>query len=283
MKNKQLITRKLGFTILELSIVLIIISIIVAAILTGNNLLTQAKLATARQITSKSPALSIDNLVIWFETTTLNNAHEDKIENWSNIAESKKPATQKEAAKQPQYIDNTINGLPVIRFDGVDDFLSFDGSPILNNNYTIFIVAARSDGKSNNMILGGTDLTANNNLQIGYESSSFIAKHYDETSIIRYNIGDYNAPIFAIHGIEFSSSTGKTYYENGTSKATNKTATANLNGWARSAIGRFNNINFSGDIAEIIMFNRVLSNDERKDMEQYLIKKWGIKLESQNL
>ena len=35
-----------------------------------------------------------------------------------------------------------------------------------------------------------------------------------------------------------------------------------------------------GDIAEIIIFDRALKAEDRKAIEQYLSKKWGIKLTS---
>ena len=279
MKNKQLTAKKYGFTIIELSIVLIIISLISGGIFLGSNLVSQAKLTAARQMTSKSPVLDIDGLVFWFETTILKNANQHKISSWNNLADFKEPAEQALADNQPTYIEDVINDLPVLRFDDTADFLTFDGSSLINNNYTIFIVAARNSNKVDNMILGGTATTANNNLQIGYATNtSFIVKHYAEVSNINYVVPAYTTPKFAIHSIEFNTNDGKTYYENGDLKAeaidlANKTSLA---GWNGAAIGRFDTKYFQGDIAEIIMFNRALSDDERQDVEQYLSKKWKI-------
>jgi hypothetical protein len=45
------------------------------------------------------------------------------------------------------------------------------------------------------------------------------------------------------------------------------------------AIGKTDGGDFwSGDIAEIIIFKRMINNDERLDVEKYLAKKFGIKI-----
>lgn len=44
--------------------------------------------------------------------------------------------------------------------------------------------------------------------------------------------------------------------------------------WVTSGLGNF----YNGNVAEIIIFNRALKTEERKSIESYLGKKWGVKI-----
>jgi len=282
--HKQSINKK-AFSMIELAVVIIIISILLGAVIAYNRMSSDATLTVARSLTKSSPVKDIDNLALWLETTmpqsVLSAEADDQktVSTWYDLGPN-----HNKAIGGTTYIADAINGLPALRFNGSSDFLAFDGSLLVNSNYTIFIVASRGSNKADNMILGGSSAVANNNLHIGYETkASFVIKHYGESSssdYINYTIPDYSDPIFQIHSVVFDSNVGKAYYENGANKA-NATDKTSLASWTGSAIGRFATDNyFNGDIAEIIMFNRVLSNDERMDVEQYLSKKWDIKLTS---
>jgi len=276
---------KKGFSLLELSIIIIIIAILAVSAMQGSDLIHTAKIVSAARTTKSSIISKIDGLAIWYETTMpkslyTNQAIEgESVSFWADISGvslTPNNATQNVINNQPTYITDAINGLPVLRFNGTNNYLEFDGSLLVNSNYTIFIVARKGIDKPNNMILGGTNITDNNkNLQIGYDNTPFIVKHYGETGYINYTPPLYANPTFQIHSVIFDSNVGKAYYENGTKKttATDKTSLAS---WTGSAIGRFTTNYFNGDIAEIIMFNRVLSDQEREDVEQYLSDKYQI-------
>jgi hypothetical protein len=43
-------------------------------------------------------------------------------------------------------------------------------------------------------------------------------------------------------------------------------------------IGKYSENPYKGDIGEIIIFNKYINDDERRNVEIYLSKKWGIEL-----
>jgi hypothetical protein len=216
-------------------------------------------------------------------------------------------ARQDNFINRPNYIVDGVNGLPVLRFDGEDDFLSFDGTSLTNTNYTIFLVSSRNSNKNVNPIIGGTAITNFDNLNIGYflnATSRFRISHYGDftasnsgTDYIDYNgiapnFLTYNNSISQIHSITSDSNIGKVYYQNGGINIITPSATAiganaklALSSFSESAIGRFTYADtttftayFDGDIAEMIVFNKNLSDQERQDVERYLSDKYQITL-----
>lgn len=59
-----------GFSLVELSIVILIIGVLIAGVSQGIDLLQDSRLAAARMLTQSSRVNSIKNLVTWLETTS---------------------------------------------------------------------------------------------------------------------------------------------------------------------------------------------------------------------
>ncbi len=290
---------KLGFSLIELSIVILIIGILVIGITKGSRIMGEAKLKSARSLTSGSPVNVISNIVLWVDSTSeksfdANVTDGSAIATWYDLNPQTNTKDNTTAAGLPTYIANTINGLPAVRFeddDGSNDFFTFDGSAIVNRNYTIFLVSTRRSSQNSNMILGGTTSGAFMNLHVGYYLNStprFRTAHYSDgtsgTDYIDYVVPAYSSSQFQIHSITFDSGVGRSYYENGgvggnpTAQISSNGAKTPLTSWTGSAIGRLRIDYFDGDVAELIIFNKHLKNSERRSVEQYLSQKWGIKL-----
>jgi hypothetical protein len=91
----------------------------------------------------------------------------------------------------------------------------------------------------------------------------------------------YVAPIPRIFVYRFNSITGKKLDINGVNFINQSTTSAKtgLVAYDSAQIGRYGTASYyQGDIAEIIIFNKYLSDNEKKDVEQYLSKKWGINI-----
>ena len=281
-----------GFSILELSMVVLIVALITAGISGGRYLLTKSRITAAEYLTKRSPVLDIDGLVIWFETTSVNSLLELEANNgatisvWRNLAVDNKNATQNTVGSRPIYSAKTIGFLPAINFDGVDDFLSFDGAVLVGSNYTVFVVERRSSSNSDNYFIGGTTTSANSNLYLGYATNTSITHN-------QYgNYGNFYSPATAayvennpkIHAFIHDIANGKKYYQNGGNAGAPQGTSADkvsLVANSGAAIGQANNGTlryYQGYIGEIIIFNRALSDIERVDVELYLSTKWKIKL-----
>jgi hypothetical protein len=289
MKKQQ---SKTAFSLFELSIVMLVIAALVIGSMQGGELIRKAKVNAAATLTKSSVVSGMDGLVLWFETTMPNSfsnieaSDGTSITSWYDISNTKITANNATAGTSPVYTTNVLNGLPVVRFTSASSqYLAFTGTDLVNSNYTIFLVASRSSSQNTNLIIGGTSTTNFQNLHAGWilnTTPRFRIAHYGDgtsgTDYIDYVTTTYTSQSFAIHSFNFNSASGRTYYENGTQRAS-LTSTASktpVSSWTGSAIGRFTTNFFNGDVAEVIMFNRFLNDTERRDVEQYLSKKWGI-------
>ena len=81
-----------------------------------------------------------------------------------------------------------------------------------------------------------------------------------------------------IHSFVFSKISGKAIYTNSDTGTFNASQTSPLISYAGSTILNNRGVYYQGSIAEIIFYTRALSDKERKEVETYLSKKWGVKI-----
>ena len=117
-----------AFSLIELSIVILIIGIIVAGITQSSRLVTQSKLKSAQNLTSSSPVAGIKSVALWLEPTldaSFPSSLDDEafITQWNDTnpqTPSKLYAipSNGESSLNIAYESNGINGLPSIKFAG---------------------------------------------------------------------------------------------------------------------------------------------------------------------
>jgi prepilin-type N-terminal cleavage/methylation domain-containing protein len=152
--NKKI--RRNAFSLIELSIVILIVGILVAGVTQSSSLVRKFRLNTAIQMTKNSPVPSINNLAMWLETTGENSfinssgskniSDGDSIQTWvdSNPQSiSKILVTQTATDRRPTFAENVINGIPVVRFS--EDFFATTLANSGSADMTVFIVARNSD------------------------------------------------------------------------------------------------------------------------------------------
>jgi prepilin-type N-terminal cleavage/methylation domain-containing protein len=285
-----------AFSLIEISLVIVIISIIAAGILKTSTIVTKSRLQAARVLTQNSPVVNMPNLVLWYETclesSFINSERSDgnSVSTWYDNnpnADSKNNATQTTSANQPVFYENVFynNALPGLRFNGSSSYMSFNGNNLINNSYTIFIVEQRRSNSNNSdgFFIAGSGSSADTNLHLGYRSQNVITQAHYADDLNYSSIANYTSPVPRIHTFVFSTSgstPGKRYWLNGSgnSSATNASATTQttpLSSYSGSSIGHGSQY-FNGDIAEIIMFSRSLTSTERLGIEIYLGKKYNI-------
>ena len=293
-KNRQ------AFSLIEISVVIVVIGILIAGISSGIELYDDYKLKVAQNITKNSRVNRIPDLEMWLETTGENSlatgttsftdkanpVDQDPIGRWNDInpniiATAKNNATQATLANQPTYIRKGMNGLPALLFDGSNDSFSFNGNFLVGADYTIFVVEARGSNKDNNYFLGGSAITTNARLHIGYRYNGTITLAHFFRDLDK-NISGFVSQVGVVHSFVFSKVNGKAIWTNGGNKAFDQGASAKepLVSYVNSVIAANNESNtyFKGSFAEIIFYTRALSDKERQEVELYLSKKWGIKI-----
>jgi prepilin-type N-terminal cleavage/methylation domain-containing protein len=117
--------KRQAFSLIELSIVILVIAILITGIIQARNIINKFQLQTARSLTNSSPALSIKGLELWLETTSLDSFsgaypdNLDRISLWRDLnaqSSTKNDATQSNSSLRPYFYENVINGLPGIYF-----------------------------------------------------------------------------------------------------------------------------------------------------------------------
>ena len=288
MLNKQKITKaNKAFSLIELSIVILIIGILVAGVTQSSRLVKQFRVQAIRNLTINSPIPSIKDLMIWLETSLEKSFIEAEAQNnnpvsiWYDInptTTDKNNATASSSANYPTYIDNVFNGvIPALRFDGVNDFFSFNSIGMLNSNYTVFMVEQRRTAGINQFFLGGA---TSGNFHIGYSSTALIrAGKYGgiNSDFFDYPIPAYSTPMPRIHTFLHSATIGKRYWINGGVNPEGSSNNTSVLTFYNAVIGHTEGTWFyNGDIAELIIFTRALATDERMAIEDYLAKKYAI-------
>jgi len=282
-----------AFSLIELSIVILIIGILIAGVTKGSSLIKKAQLKTAQNLTTSSPVAGIKDLALWFETSldssflVTERVDGAEISLWHDNNPqviSKNDATQEITANKPTYREGAFSGgIPGISFDGTDDQLDFDGSFIVYQDYTVFVVEQKKSDDEGNFFLGGTDVEIDNtNLQLGYTGVNSRIKFsqigdnisYDNASLI------YTKVKPRLHTAQLNQSVGREYWLNGEDVVDATTSNTDpLISWNGASIGSTRSVqskDYYGDIGEIIFFTRALKNSEKQAIESYLIQKYQI-------
>jgi prepilin-type N-terminal cleavage/methylation domain-containing protein len=282
---------KRAFSLIELSIVVLIIGIIVAGVAQSSSLVRKMKLNTARSLTKSSPVAGIKNLAFWIETTSsesFDNSIDDGslVAQWNDInpqAQIRNNITQNTTSIQPTYKSRGVNGLPAVSFSG--GYLVGSGIPVSDNKFTFFVVYQSSSSGAwqclfrNSKVVGSglvngfsfwrdlsgrRDVTFNDGQDRGgsamTSSPEFVAVTYD-------GAGNINLYTNGSSSDEISGGNVMTATDSGT------TLSVGAMGYAPTKI-----LPFTGAISEIAVFDRVLTTEEIDSIEKYLGQKWGISL-----
>src|SRR3989338_4748152 len=142
--------KKRAFSLLELSVVLLVIGLITAGIMKGISVVRTGRISAARSLTVNSKINEIPGMVSWYETRMNESFDKDETvdnsqtTNWYDISPEsiaeRRNALTAVASDNVVYRATGINSLPSIQFTGSGTLtLSsfFQGS---SNRFTIFVV-----------------------------------------------------------------------------------------------------------------------------------------------
>lgn len=278
-----------AFSLIELSIVILIVGVLIAGVTQGSKMIKESRRATAQTLTQSSPVNDTPDLALWYETSLSSSfipteVQEDggSISTWydnNSQGVKKNNATQATANFQPKLYENAFYGaISGVRFDGVDDYMDFDGTMVVGISYTVFVVEQRRSSNTDPyFFFAGSGGGSNNNLFLGYgNNTTLYFGHFGND--LTYTIGGYTTTTPRIHSFLFNTTSGKKYYLNGNNVASQPAQTAALITNPGAALGRIPSFFYNGDLAEIIIFTRALRTEERQSIENYLSRKYNITL-----
>lgn len=271
-----------AFTMIEMSVVLIIIGILISGVLNASGMIMAAKMATARSITSKSVVPNIEGLVAWYETTMTDsfkaseNYEYAQISAWYDISPAsivmRKNTLTRTASSAATYTNKGINNIASINFTGTGTFS-------LTNFYqgslargTIFLVARPSK-------LSSTLATVVDSAQNSTTTLSFLSSGINLNSGTPQNISNSLTTTQSyIVAAYLNSASSKVYINNSATIAGG--STVNIGSSAIQGLMVGNNHSggypFAGIISEIIIYDRPLKDIDRKEIFRYLSNKYKI-------
>lgn len=177
---------------------------------------------------------------------------------------------QATAASQPllSTVADGLNGHRVAVFDGVDDFMKTLTFPLVQPTTVIAVIRQDVWEKDHALFDGFTDGTA----QIYGQGSSPTLTLYaglNGPSLTDFSVGQWSVATILLNGA--SSSLTK----NQLTPVTGNAGTASMNGVTLGA-GGANVGNFPISAVDLLIFNRVLSADERSYIVNGLAREYGI-------
>jgi len=285
-----------AFSLVELSIVILIIGILIAGITQSSRLVAQMKLNTARTVTQSSPVASIKNLSLWLETSTVDSfldsetADATNLSTWYDInpqASQKLTGTVNVASSDITYKANGINGLPTVNFkvgaSVATRRIALSAVPAVSNSASTVFVVYRDYSASvstQRAVFWNGSTTS-----IGWGYYKTVTDGYrriaTSTSVGETGTAMGSGPEIASMTISGSAGTAALYI-NGASISLSDGTLASFTASDGFIIGNYTNGTYAtpweGHISEIIMYDGVLKTEDRKSVESYLGKKYGIKV-----
>lgn len=289
--NSSKVKKKTAFSLLELSVVVVIIGILVAGIVQSGNMIRVSRLNTARSITAISPVTNISGLIAWYETSSMSSflkgeAYDStNLSTWYDISPnsviSSKNTLTKTAGSNTIYQSSGINKIPSIKFNGTSSS-SFTLSSFYQGSLTqttIFLVFEPLSSSMGVCLFdsygsgNGTSICVNSN-SVNLNASTSV-----NTSTTTNPPSISTGKDYILAGY-FNDSSSKAYVNNAATMAGNATVNPGSRSVTGLTIGTNNGysptIYFTGLISEVIIFNRPLQLQERKDVMSYLSKKYHI-------
>lgn len=175
---------------------------------------------------------------------------------------------QNTQVSKPIFVENQLNGNSTLRFDGSNDFMKVDFGQMFTQPNTIFLVGKRNATGLMYFVDGIS--TSRAGMISNYNGNNITI--FSGTSLITYS-RPFSTDYFLFTGI--FNSTNSQIYENTILRATGNAGTSGVTGLtlgARNTLAEYLN----GDIAELIFFNRLLTQPETQIVNNYISQKYGL-------
>jgi WD40 repeat protein len=268
----------------------------IAEIISYNRALSSGEIAQVHNFLQAKYSIidprQFNGLQVWLDASTVNQADGTAITSWADLSGNGYNYTQATTTNQPTYKTNIQNGLGVVRFDGVDDYLSTTASAITQNVAGLTLIAVIKYNSS------ATQKTAVHFMR-GTGTSGARATLVSTGSNI-YSTGGRRLDSEGTQSVNSTSSSGAFAIQTGVFDFAGTTLNQYINGAVQGTSSSFqtagNTSNtaslasyigassvtptefLTGDVCEVIVYNRALTSTELNKIHQHLGRKWGITL-----
>ena len=283
---------KKAFSLIEISVVIVIIGILIAGISQGIDLYQDMRLATARSLTQNSRVGRIENLELWLEATSDKSFDKSEVVDGSLITKwydinPKNTQTNyvfSSGNNRPKYLKSCPeNNLPCIEFSSINSqyLENLNLIPETTDLSIFFVINFKAvNAGCCTAIFTSVGTWQPKELHINLTSSKF--QYAVQASSTTINFLSSSTPLIKKpYIIELIDGDILNLYFNGSTEgsiSTNyvkKINSFNIGRWLNGATpSRY----LDAYIHEIIIFRKKLNDNERRDIEKYLSKKWSIKI-----
>ncbi len=290
--------KKLGFSIAELAIAVLIIGLIIGGISTGSKLVTHGRIKAAKKASDTSPIWKIynDNLnlsaIAWydvaFEDSITYDTGDGDVSEWKSKVNPyvSMLARQETGTAQPNYEANGMKGYPGILFNGSSDFLELT-APIsyADDSYTIAVVWY-ANGTTEGGLFAQADeaATAANSAEITISTTANATVSDAAATSGTITTDKINANVFVVNeGVSGEVVIYDADYHNTSTAADSEDASSAMTLgvdraligalWSGTAATSF----FDGYLAELVIFDKALTTDEVAEVTEYFTTKYKIR------
>lgn len=193
------------------------------------------------------------------------------IQTWADSSGATNNATQATAAYRPAFMTNVVHGKPVVRFDGTNDSFTFQNNPVngATQAEAFVVLKASADQPTANRALWGFGSSGSSTYP---NTAGLINEDFGSTTV--RNLGDPAQPLDQFHLYNVSAKTNDWSARiNGVSLCT--THTNSFGVWNPPTLGMASYY-FAGDLAEVLIYSRTLTEEEKDAVGRYLNGKYAF-------
>jgi hypothetical protein len=245
----------------------------------------------------------LSNLYWWIRADVGVTAPGNDVSSVQDFGSAGKNMVQAVGLDQPTLVTNQINGKPVIRFDGTDHFMTAGVAndwQFLNNgcDYTLFYVWRTTDANPDDFYMlcsTGTISSGVIGFDLVYDDRSGVPRSNQLAHLIhKGSLGNsvivnrtsdeaivtQTADITRVTYEQGAAGDDSNLYVGGvlmgSSDELNAPVVADPVGALHIGASTIDTIHLKGDVAEIAIYNRLLSGSEMIQVEDYLSTKWAL-------
>lgn len=288
-----------GYSIIEIASVIILICLIIAGSISSSKVVNFMSISNARESTSESSLnLMKSDVILWLDATSENSIDKKTsnkktlVNNWydsNSIDSTPISASQENDDLAPELVSNSLNSLPALNFDGLNDSMRISNlyqktlseKRNLGDNFSIFlIIKPNRESKTDGFILSHD---GSRNDKFSNAATASISFNKNKISLFELSSqknsealsfeSDFSRAVAVL--IEYSSKEPRIFVNNKITKIGTKSSFEKI--LPPNFIGDVNqNNSFGGLVGEIIIINRSIDDAERLQVFSYLGKKWKI-------
>lgn len=243
--------------------------------------------AAHAQDATPAPGSVASGLEVWLRAGSGVARSGNEVISWTDISGNGNDATHNYwniyGELPPIYVDSNpaINGRPSIRFNN-QHALEINLEWLAGSDYTVIVVNGRDRYGVANFYIAGSTALPNENLVLGYEQEGLLRQAHFSNDLDATVEPYQGQPLWKIDTFTFSQSEGRDIYQNGAHVATDDNIfplTSNVG----STLGHFRAFGpffwYQGDLAEVLVYDRVLSAEERLRVESELSGLYGTEID----